>query len=497
MLSDPENEKTLTPEEIRSYKLRARTGFLWVFSTTVIWQIVSWALTLLTARILLAEDYGLLALSETVIGYLLLISVLRLDAWLIQADRFDEDTQGSILSLALGLSLACTGMLVALAPFVAAFYGRPELTAPLAAMSIIFIPRGIRAVSEARLRRELRVEPIAVSNLVIGITRGLLQLVLAYFGWRYWALVAGNIFGEIAQAIWMAYSGGLPRRLRWNRELNSVAVKFGLSAVGSTVFWIFFSTADKIVIGKIFGMEVLGYYAMAFYLTELPLSKINFMLLPVISPYYSKLRNNAEELYSSFLMVSRTVVGVVAPVLVGLALVAPEFVRIFLGDHWLPMILPLQVLSIVCLLRSMTANASTLLLAIGRPNANLLASAVPGLILPPLFYAAGIWAHMTGIYFVWLFIYPFFGPLLYFAILSRVSGHPLEAFLLNVRAPVVSVAVMAAVLTFFETVAPNAGDTIMLGAKVIIGAATYFATFVFLFREEMRESLRAFGKAKS
>jgi PST family polysaccharide transporter/lipopolysaccharide exporter len=288
----------------------------------------------------------------------------------------------------------------------------------------------------------------------------------------------------------MLWVGGLPARLTWNGETNKQALRYGVTAIGSTIFWIIYSTADNICVGKLFGAEILGYYAMAFYLTELPLSKINSMMSPVAAPYYSKLRHNVEALYNSFLLISRAIVGIIAPALLGLALVAPQFIGIFLGAKWTPMVLPLQVLSIVGLMRGMTTNGSILLLAINRPDASLVAAAIPGVVLPPFFYFAGLAWGINGIFAVWLFVYPLLGPALYFVIMSRVSGYRMSLFVNNLSAPLVSTFLMIAAigafnffLFFKET------PTVSLIFNVSLGAAIYVGSLWFFYRQETLECI--------
>ncbi|MFN8388833.1 MAG: oligosaccharide flippase family protein [Bdellovibrionota bacterium] len=497
-ITSGKTDQRLSDSEIADYSRAARSGFLWIFSTTALWQAFSWICTLATVHILLPEDYGLVAMPDAVFPYLMMLTTLKLDTWLLQTDTFDLRKQESVLGLLVALGLISTLCGLVAAPVLADFYHSPELKLVAQVMCLTFLPRALRLLPESRLRRELQFKQIAVSNLVIGVTRGVFQIVLAYAGFAYWALVLGAVYNEIALLVWLALAGGMPRRMRWEREYNREALEFGFSATGSTIFWVIFSTADNLVVGRLFGKAALGYYSTAFLLTDLPLSKLNTVLAPVITPYYAKLRYNTEELCRVFLRVNRTVVGLVAPALLGLAVVAPSLVPLFFGEQWAPLVGPLQVMSIAGILRCTTANVTSLLFSIGEPNLLLLCSAVPAAIMPFSYYFLGAHLGMPGIYFTWLVIYPLLGPLLLMLAVSKVTPIRAKEFLGNLSAPIVSVLVLALATVGFDFfVGDSLPPIAMLGAQIGIGVVAYLAALKALFPSELDETLAMVRQLRS
>jgi len=425
------NSRPLTDGEMLYYRSAAKRGFLWLFSTTIVWQIFSWVCTIFTVRILRPDDYGLVALPDAVFPYLMMLSTLKLDTWMMQEGKLSEKAERSISAVLLVLSIFSTALGLVAAPLLAKFYGYPELENVARVMCLMFLPRGLRLIPEVRLRQELNLKPIAISNLSIGVLRGLLQVYLASRGWGAWTLIWGAIFGEVGLLLWLSLVAGQPRGFAWDWKINSRAIAFGLSATLSTIFWVIFSTADNLVVGKLFGKEILGFYATAFLLTDLPLSKINTVLSPVLFPYYTKLKNNPSELFSVFIRTNKTLVGIVAPALAGLAIIAPDFVPLVFGEQWRPMVIPLQVMCVVGLLRSLTANVSSFLFALGEPGRVLWTSAITALILPLAFLYLGLKLGIIGIYLSWLLIYPLVGPLLLFKQIAAVTKTAVSGFLKN------------------------------------------------------------------
>ena len=220
----------LSAEQLRQYNRLAKKGFLWLLSTTAVWQVLSWVLTLLTARMLLPEDYGLIAMNDAFFPYLMMFTTCRLDAWILQRRELSQKQEQEMFSLLLVLGMAMFAIGLAGAPLLALFYGEPRIQYPCQAAAIVFVLRALQVIPDTRLRRELCFKPIALTNLCVGVSRGILQLTLAYYGFAYWALVYGFIYSELVTAGVLVSLAGCPRKLGWNSKMYKEALRFGLAA---------------------------------------------------------------------------------------------------------------------------------------------------------------------------------------------------------------------------------------------------------------------------
>src|SRR5690606_31584538 len=106
------------------------------------------------------------------------------------------------LSFTLGILMAGTAFLIA--PLLGDFYEHPELVLPFQALSVGLLFLSLTVVPAATLQRELRLKPIALKNMTVGIARVLLTLLLAYLGFGYWALVIGILMHEIGSMVWLS-----------------------------------------------------------------------------------------------------------------------------------------------------------------------------------------------------------------------------------------------------------------------------------------------------
>jgi O-antigen/teichoic acid export membrane protein len=472
---DPNAPPVLTAAQLRAYNARAKHAFLWLFSTTVVWQILSWLMTLWTARVLKASDYGLLAVGEAVFTYFIMLATCGLDTWLIQRGELNERTERSAFSILLLLGLTTSVLCFFAGPLFARWYHQQAIQNFFQILSVTFTIRAIQVIPEARLRRELKFKPIALCNLTVGIIRSVVQLSLAYLGFGYMSLIIGSLVKDVATATWLILAGGIPLRLSWDSKVIVEGLRFGFVTTVSTISWIIFSTADNLLVGTLFGVEVLGYYSMAFFLAELPLSKLNAFATPVLTPYFSKLRTNAIALRRSFLRSNEAIVSIVAPALCGMAVVAPELVPVVLGDKWEPMVIPLQVPCIVGLLRGVTGNTAPLLLATNNPGKLLRWSAINALVLPLCFYSLGSFFGLKGIYLSWIAVYPLTGVYLLLKVIESVIGVTPLGYFRQLRAPLIATLSMTCLCILSGVILRLAGVSpiIILTLNILLGVAAY------------------------
>ncbi len=476
---------------------KAKAAFIWVASTSVIWQLINWALTLITARILSPDDYGVAALPGTLTPYMTLIAGMRLGTWIVQRESLTEKESGEIFTLTFFLGLASASFFLFISPFIANFYERPDLTLMFQVCSIIFFAQAVLAVPDAKLRRDLKFKALSLVELIVNISQGVITLTLAWFGYGYWALIIGILFNQITRAIAIMVIGGIPKKLGLNKSLYSEGLHYGVVAASASALWIVFSTMDDIIVGKILGTEILGFYTMAFYFSQLPMTKLHIVLMPVLMPYYSRLKNDSSELNTAYLKTSRAVFAFLAPALVGLAIVSPELIPLVIGERWLPMIPALVVLCGVSVIQSMTITVHPFFNAIGKPGRALFYNSLSVIILLPLFFFGGKNYGLAGIYYAWAIGYPIIA-LIIFMVLKKDTNISLQQTFLNLRAPLVALIVMASfTLSYRSIFSPESSSITLLLCTILIGVCSYTGTLWIFFKKEAKEMLLVQDEIKS
>ena len=273
-------------------------------------------------------------------------------------------------------------------------------------------------------------------------------------------------------------------RLSFDKEIFKKILTYGFYATGATALWVIFSTSDNLIVGKLFGIETLGFYAMAYFISDLVFSKLNSFLSPVLTPYYSNIKDNKIELVSTFLKYNQLIVSIVFPVYIFIALCAEEITSVFLGAKWADLVYPLKFLALLGIIKSLNANVSLLFNAIGKPKYNFYTSLVCALVLPLSFYVLGKNFGLEGIFYTWLIIYPPLGPILQIVLIIKELKIKPAKYLLNILEPFMCCLIFVIPLIFLQTkylVALSSAKFLMLEAVVAI--ALYFLTYLVLFRK--------------
>jgi O-antigen/teichoic acid export membrane protein len=344
----------------------ARRGAKWSLSLLVVRQAVSIGTTAILARILPAEDFGMVAMVGTLTSLLMLVSDMGLSWAVVQASRLDQEqvdtlfwTGGTLGALAWG---ACT----LAAPLLAEFYRAPNLVPLCAVLGCSLVISGFAIQPTAVLKRQMRQRELALSQtLAVGIA-GAISIVLALAGARYWALAAQSISNAlvllIASLVWSGY------RPSWSRFPGGAVslLQFGGYLGASNVLTFLQTNLDHVLIGRYCGAEELGFYSRACFLRTLPATYAAMALTDVMVPAFAALRGERERLQAAFTRSVRLIAFVGCPIAAALGVTAAESVRVIYGPNWAPVVPMLVWLSFPALVLPLTQPMGWLFIASGK-----------------------------------------------------------------------------------------------------------------------------------
>jgi PST family polysaccharide transporter len=370
----------------------------WQGLSYVLGKLVVLLVTALLARMLAPDDFGLLALALVVISYADVVSDLGVAQALIYLPQRAATVRAALaVALVFGLLLTAAGW--ELAPALAGFFGRADVT-PLCRVLCLALPLGaLASVPEALLRRDLRFRRFGIAALVRAASNGVASVALAAAGLGVWALAWGLVIGYFVHCVlaW-ALAGTAPDLRLWRvgwADLGPI-MRFGAPAAAGMLLAKVIFDLDYLIVGRALGASALGYYTMAFRLPELAIINVFFVVSSVTFPLYSRARRNRERLQRGYLMSVRaqSLYGVCAGV--GLAVLAPAAVPVLLGAGWESSVAPFTALSVYAAVRSLSAGANDVYKAIGRPQLTVWVGAVRVVLLAPALLVATRWG-ITGV----------------------------------------------------------------------------------------------------
>src|SRR5688572_19119510 len=231
-------------------KTKAIKSTAWYIGTRVWIQALSWGVTLVLARLLAPEDYGIFAMAFTVITFMQLFQEFGLGVSIVQRQNLSKPQINAIFWLLFGVSIVVVALSFAGAEFAAGFYNEPRLVWMIRILSLTFLFNSLGVVSYSLLTKEIDFRGRSLAEAWGVITSSLLSLTLAYFEYGVWALVVGQLaragVRTIAMSIFSKWVPGLEISFAEMRE----TIKFGLHVAGGSTLGSFSETINNAIVGR-------------------------------------------------------------------------------------------------------------------------------------------------------------------------------------------------------------------------------------------------------
>ena len=370
-------------------KVREARGGLYMASITFALRPISMALAIVLARLLVPEDFGLVALSMILVNIANYFTDLGMRPVVVQTREDIRKVAHYAFVIVLTASLLFTIVAIMLAaPLAEALGGGPELAPILRWMSLYITLEGMWVIPESLLRRNLKFKQLGLSQIPAELASMLISIPMAMYGFGVWSLVVGQLLGQVLRIL-LLWGFARPwiwlRPQKWEKEIVKGMFRYGMPSMASGMLKYFQNQIDTLIVGRHLGPASVGIYNKAFTLTTRLADMLTTSLFgDVLFPSYAKMQDSKPRLTRAYLMSTKLVILIIMPVAVGLAITAPILVPVLLGDQWLPMIPIWQVFSLYTLTRPISTNSAPLFLAVGQPRRNLTASLVLIGVMVPL-----------------------------------------------------------------------------------------------------------------
>jgi O-antigen/teichoic acid export membrane protein len=311
----------------------ARAGAIIVVAQAVKFILNLASLSIL-ARLLVPGDFGLVAMVTPLYRLAGFFQDLGLSAATIQKREITPAQVSNLFWLNVTLSVILGILMAALSPWVAAFYGRPELAWITTAFGAMMISSGLSAQHIALLQRQMRnaaISSIEVVSMALGIAAAITG---AVFGLGYWSLVLTPAVTTLSTMVLVWITSGFRPGLPSRGSGVASMIAFGYHLMLSYFCQFLNKNADNVMVGKAWGDTALGFYTRAYNILLLPMSQLNIPINKVAIPALSRLQDDPDRYRSYYYRAIGILLSFGFPIVCYTAVDAHNVVLLVLGSQW-------------------------------------------------------------------------------------------------------------------------------------------------------------------
>lgn len=348
---------------------RSVTGGIWLTLLNVSGRVFQILTVVVLARLLTPREFGVVGVAMLVIVGLRRVSKLGLNDALIFNKKTNVDpylNTAWVMNIARGLVITVTLALVA--PLIAGVFSEPRVTEVLRVMAIGPLLFSLKNPAIVYFRKHMEFHRQFGYEVSGDVVYFLVAVGYALFDPSVWALAFGYLGRNVARLFASYILHGNRPRPAFDLSYAKEMIDYGKWITGSHMANYIRNEGDDIFIGWLLGPAALGFYQMAYRLSNAPATEVTHVISRVTFPAYSEVQDDKEMLRAAFLKTVRLSAFVAAPMAVGIGVVTPTFVRAVLGEQWLAMIVPMQILALYGLQRGYASSFGSVWQATGNPD---------------------------------------------------------------------------------------------------------------------------------
>lgn len=352
----------------QNLKQKTISALVWSFSQKLLTQLLSFAVTVVLARLLLPEDYGAVALA----GMFNVLMGIFIDGGmgmaLIQKKDADDLDYNTVFYSNIVMSFFIYALVYLLAPFVADFYHLPVLS-PLIRVMAVSMPIGaLSGVHNAIISKRLEFKKFFVTSIWRQSIAAAIAIFLAYKGFGPWALAAQNVIASVANTLALFSLTRWIPSLAFSWERFNGLFSFAWKKQAAGLIGTFCSQLKGYLVGYKYTAADLAFLNRGDGLPDMFMNNINGTINGVLFPALSNVNNDIESVKRGIRRSMMTSSYVLCPVLFGLAAMAEQIIPVLYSEKWSPAIPFMQVACLTCCMTVLNTANLQALLAIGRSD---------------------------------------------------------------------------------------------------------------------------------
>jgi len=484
--SSPDLEKVAGPNDLSRDRTMDRSllsSVAWNATGDWVSQIFSWLSFLIVIRLLTPADFGIVNMALVLLPFLQYMATFGIGRAIITLRDLTDEQLAQLNTVGLLLGITGFALAAALAKPFAVFFKTPGVAPVLMVTCIALIPNGMQTVSAGLLTRDMRFRTLSLLNGASAVVAAVFTLLFAWLGWKYWALVLGNLLATCFRSAFILRSRPQKYAIPHIASIRE-PLRFGGHVIVSLIALNCYQRLDNLTAGRVLGQTALGLYGMAWTLANVPLEKVTSLVTTVIPSYLAQLQEDPAALRRYLRNLTEGLALATFPATVGLGLVARELIPLALGRRWIGVIPSLEVLSVYAAFRSIVALLPKLLTAIGNPRFVMWNDLAALVILPASFYVGSRWG-IAGIAWGWVVAYPIIAVPLYRKTFLTI-GMKTREYIRALRPALDATIIMTAAVLLLKYLIPAREPLpLRLALEITAGILAYGGTLLLGYRQRV------------
>lgn len=343
-------------------------GIIWSFVNRSSIQVVQFVVSMVLARLLTPEDYGVVGLAYVAIALVECFTNLGIGGAIVQKKEVDELDYNTFFWTDTTVRLFVFAFVFIISPWVALYYKKPELTWIIRVI-VFTVPLGIlTSVPILKLTRAIDFRTTAWIGMTSCIISCSSALCCAYKGFGVWSLVVQNLVSTIINALLTIIVVPWYPIFTYSKQRFKQFFGFGSKMMFSGIMDTVYNNITGLIIGKAFSVESLGYYSKGQHVPQLVMNSVNGPINSVSFPMLSKLQNDPEKYKNALRKALKTSLFFISPMMFGLFVIAKPLTILLYGTKWIPAVPFLRIMALVFIFHPVHTLNLTALMGLGRSD---------------------------------------------------------------------------------------------------------------------------------
>ena len=449
-----------------------------IFTVGLRWtdRLIGFVSTLILARLLMPDDFGVVAMASMVILLADVFLNLGVNVALIQNQNATQEHYNTAWTLRIIQTISSCVLVSIFAPFAGRYFNDHRVVLVIQIISLHLVLNGFENIGIINFQKQMQFGldfKFRISKRLCGF---FVTMIAAWYLRSYWALVVGTLVGS-SSGVLLSYVMN-PMRPRFSlacwRQIFSVSQWMLVNSIGTYLN----NNLHKIVVGRVASTSVMGGYTLADEIALMPAGELLSPINRVLFPAFASVKHDFSELKRLFLMAQGVQTLIAIPASVGLMLVAHEAVFVLLGAKWLFAVPFLQILVLANIFQAITTSGSYVVITLGYFRNAAFVTWLQVFVFLVLFLS--FFAESANSVALIRIASIGCGFSLVIALVMRsLPGLRLGEVFLTVYRPILSAAVMYFALSFCLDVS-SISEQMSLVIKIICGVVIYIACVMLL-----------------